>query len=306
MNRLLGSRACLQIGVLACAALGACAGNGDGLDSNGQPVGEGGSTPPGSGGTATFQQIQDTVLTPICTACHAGGSAPLGLRLDAGNSYALLVNVASVEVPSLSRVKPGDPDNSYIVQKIEGRAAVGGRMPLGGPALSQANIDLIRQWIAEGAPAPTSQAMSGAAAMASLSDAAVSSTLRVTSTVPADGELSNGPVDEVLLILNRNVDPSLVSAATVSLVASGSDGRFDSADAHSVPLASAQVPLSNPALIVLKPASPLASGAYELVLKGSGTTALASTDARVLDGDADGRPGGDFTMHFEIGTGTVR
>jgi hypothetical protein len=28
-------------------------------------------------------------------------------------------------------VKPGDPDNSYLVQKIEGRASVGGRMPLG-------------------------------------------------------------------------------------------------------------------------------------------------------------------------------
>jgi hypothetical protein len=37
------------------------------------------------------------------------------------------------------------------VQKVEGTAAVGGRMPLGGDRLSDADIDLIRQWISEGA-----------------------------------------------------------------------------------------------------------------------------------------------------------
>ena len=88
--------------------------------------------------TADLQSIQDNVFTPICTACHAGASAPLGLRLDAGNSYNNLVGIPSVEVPALQRVRPGDPDNSYIIQKLEGRAAVGGQMPLGGPPLSQA------------------------------------------------------------------------------------------------------------------------------------------------------------------------
>jgi hypothetical protein len=54
-------------------------------------------------------------------------------------------------VPSLKRVDPGDPDNSYLVQKVEGTAAVGGRMPLGGSRIPQEEIDLIRQWISEGA-----------------------------------------------------------------------------------------------------------------------------------------------------------
>jgi hypothetical protein len=49
--------------------------------------------------------------------------------LDSTNSYANLVNVASSEVPSLKRVEPGDDNNSYLVQKIEGTAAVGVRMP---------------------------------------------------------------------------------------------------------------------------------------------------------------------------------
>jgi hemolysin type calcium-binding protein len=86
-----------------------------------------------------------------CIGCHSGSSPPQGLKLDAANSFANLVNVASHEVPSLKRVKPGDPDNSYIVQKIEGTAAVGSRMPLGGSPLSADQIGLIRRWISEGA-----------------------------------------------------------------------------------------------------------------------------------------------------------
>ena len=102
--------------------------------------------------TSDFQEIQDTVFTPICTQCHIGANAPQGLRLDAANSYAMLVNVASSEVSNLLRVNPGNPDQSYLVQKIQGNAAVGGRMPLGQAALPQDRIDLIRQWIAAGAP----------------------------------------------------------------------------------------------------------------------------------------------------------
>jgi hypothetical protein len=52
---------------------------------------------------------------------------------------------------SVWRVKPGDPDNSYIVQKVEGTAAVGGRMPLNREPLTAEQIGLLRQWISEGA-----------------------------------------------------------------------------------------------------------------------------------------------------------
>ena len=135
--------------LLSCLALivaGCSAGNGEGLDENGQPIP---IVPPAA---SDFQEIQDTVFTPICTQCHIGANAPQGLRLDAANSYAMLVNVASSEVPNLLRVNPGNPDQSYLVQKIQGNAAVGGRMPLGQAALPQDRIDLIRQWIAAGAP----------------------------------------------------------------------------------------------------------------------------------------------------------
>ncbi len=95
-------------------------------------------------------QIQP-IFSSRCTGCHSGSGSPQGLRLDSANSYANLVGVASREVPSLLRVEPGNPDDSYLVQKVEGTAAVGGRMPLGASPLSAGQIDLIRQWISEGA-----------------------------------------------------------------------------------------------------------------------------------------------------------
>ncbi len=91
------------------------------------------------------------IFSGKCIGCHNTATAPQGLVLDSANSYAHLVNVASKEVPSLKRVKPGDPDNSYLVQKVEGTAAVGERMPLGRPPLTAAQIALIRRWISEGA-----------------------------------------------------------------------------------------------------------------------------------------------------------
>jgi hypothetical protein len=48
-------------------------------------------------------------------------------------------------------VEAGDPDNSYLIQKLEGTASEGAQMPFGGPPLDQAVIDDIRQWIADGA-----------------------------------------------------------------------------------------------------------------------------------------------------------
>ena len=134
----------------ATALVAGCGGgSGEGLDANGRPIGEGAD--PGGPMTASFSSIQSHVFTPICTACHAGGAAPQGLRLDAASSYAMLVGVASAEVPSLKRVAAGDSANSYLVQKLEGHAAVGARMPFGGPYLDAATIALIRQWVDNGA-----------------------------------------------------------------------------------------------------------------------------------------------------------
>ncbi len=137
--------------LICLASIAACGGSGEGLDANGRPLSEGGGDADAL--VPTLASIQQNVFTPVCTACHAGGAAPQGLRLDAANSAAALIGVASNEVPSLLRVAPGDADASYLVQKLEGSAAVGERMPLGGPFLDAATIDVIRQWIDQGAQA---------------------------------------------------------------------------------------------------------------------------------------------------------
>ena len=72
--------------------------------------------------------------------------------LSAGRAYANTVGVASVEVPSLQRITPGDPTNSYLYRKITGAGITGDRMPLQQPPLSEDKIALVRDWIRRGAP----------------------------------------------------------------------------------------------------------------------------------------------------------
>jgi hypothetical protein len=103
----------------------------------------------------TLAQIQTSVFSPLCSGCHSGptsNSLPSGMNLtSAANSFTALVDVPSLQVGSLNRVTPGDADNSYLIQKLEGTATGGSRMPQGGPFLDQATVDTIRQWITDGA-----------------------------------------------------------------------------------------------------------------------------------------------------------
>ncbi len=101
----------------------------------------------------TLTQLQTSVFSR-CISCHngTGTSLPGSMNLTAGNTYASIVNVASVEQSNLKRVAPNDPTNSYVVQKLEGAPTItGARMPFGGPYLDQATIDEVKAWISAGA-----------------------------------------------------------------------------------------------------------------------------------------------------------
>ena len=104
---------------------------------------------------ATLTSIQTNVFTPRCSGCHNGTGATLPGSLNltsAGASHAALVGVASLEVPALQRVAAGNPNDSYLIRKLEGGPGiVANRMPLGGPFLAQPTIDSIRLWITNGA-----------------------------------------------------------------------------------------------------------------------------------------------------------
>lgn len=137
----------VTIFITACGA-----GSGDGLNEQGLPITDDNGQEPEDG--VTLAQLQQDIFGAICSACHIGANAPRGLRLDTeDNSYAFLVNQAADEKPELMRVNPDNPDESYIIKKLEGAAdIVGGRMPLGGPYLDQSQIDRVRIWITNGAP----------------------------------------------------------------------------------------------------------------------------------------------------------
>lgn len=267
--------------------LAACAGDGRGLDENGRPLGE------SSGGALQpdFKSIQDNVFTPVCTACHAGAAAPLGLRLDEGASYALLVNAPSVEVPSMLRVQPGNPDASYLIQKIEGTAAVGGRMPLNLPPLPQETIAVIRQWITDGA-ANTMAAGGSAKSRFEL--------VQLTAISPARNETVPAPVRDVVITSNVELDTSLMQSNLIELRASGGDGSFDSGNEHDVPV-DAVVRSNFPTVLAITPrVAPLAADSYELRIRGTDPVAMADLQARPIDGDGDGAPGGDFVLRFTV------
>jgi hypothetical protein len=102
----------------------------------------------------TFPEIQDHVFTPNCTLSYCHGAAmQANLDLREGASYGMLVGVASEEVPDKLRVEAYDPDNSYLICKLENCDwIVGSQMPLVGGPLDQDVIDVIREWILLGAP----------------------------------------------------------------------------------------------------------------------------------------------------------
>ncbi|WP_421773530.1 T9SS type A sorting domain-containing protein [Gracilimonas sp.] len=89
------------------------------------------------------------IFNASCTSCHGGQS---GVTLT---SYSATMNSVGDQYDK-KIVIPGEPNNSPLVDKIEPNPQFGSRMPQGG-ALSDEQISLIRQWIAEGAnEVPTS------------------------------------------------------------------------------------------------------------------------------------------------------
>ena len=99
----------------------------------------------------TLSSIQGVVFNASCIDHHGDHATEANLDLSAGQSWSNLVNVQSVQV-TLDLVEPNDAENSYLIHKLDGRAGiVGDPMPVGGAFLSQADIEVIKQWINAGA-----------------------------------------------------------------------------------------------------------------------------------------------------------
>ncbi len=93
------------------------------------------------------------VLVGHCDRCHTPtGATPIGISIG-GLDFSSASSLRRGGVQSGTQiVVPGDPCASILVQKIGAAPPFGARMPLDGPPfLSASQIQVISDWIAEGA-----------------------------------------------------------------------------------------------------------------------------------------------------------
>jgi hypothetical protein len=114
---------------------------------------------PAPDGLATFRSIYEHILSKRCAlpTCHGGSFEPdLG---TAAGAYDGLVNAPAFARPHVLRVRAGDPQKSFLLERLTAQAPLP-RMPFNLPPLAPEEIARIRDWIAagalfdEGGPAP--------------------------------------------------------------------------------------------------------------------------------------------------------
>jgi hypothetical protein len=195
-------------------------------------------------------------------------------------------------VPSLQRVEPGDPNNSYLIQKLEGTAAEGRQMPLNGAPLPQADINVIRQWITDGAlatPTPTT------------------GPIRVSSLAPLPGSVQATAPMTIMAIFDRELDATSVDATTFLVVRSG-DGTFDNGNDVAIAPVSVTVPGVNPTTAVFDMSTaPPIEDTYRVTLVGTGPATIRDLGSNALDGEfsgaypsGNGTQGGNFVATFRV------
>jgi hypothetical protein len=171
-------------------------------------------------------------------------------------------------------VKPGDPNNSYMVLKIEGAAGIVGlQMPYMETPLPQATMAAIRQWVANGAPnAPT----------------AAASAFAVQATAPDHKAVVKAPLNRIVVAFTQEVDASLINESTISVERMTEPPNPQSTvatpGAQRTP-ATSTVAASNPAVVLITPAVPLSSGTYRVTVRGTGGGAVANLHATTLGSD---------------------
>jgi mono/diheme cytochrome c family protein len=108
----------------------------------------------GNDGAVSFSRDLVPLFQANCAGCHdPGGSSGIILRLSQAESYNFLVNQNSVQAPQLVYVTPFDPQDSLLYLKVSlSNPPVGDRMPQFSPPLTSAQIAMIENWIAAGAP----------------------------------------------------------------------------------------------------------------------------------------------------------
>ncbi len=248
--------------------------------------------PPAASFGPNFSEIQAGLFTPSCSGCHGGNNPSGGLNLEAANSYANLVGIDSTAASGTQRVNAGNPDMSYLIQRLEGTS--GDVMPPSG-MIPQADIDMVREWISAGAIDDT---------------VVVLDPIQVSSLTPApNATLTTVPM-QIVAGFSRDLDVSTVNAMTYTLTASGGDGNFNSGNETQITAAGITVPVGNQASAVFDLTGvALVDDTYRVTLSGNGANMIMDLDANALDGEfsgafpsGNGAQGGDFIAQFTLQT----
>lgn len=90
----------------------------------------------------------------VCVSCHYEGSPTPPDLSNPFDPVAGVVNVKSVFRADLDLVEPGDPDQSFLMRKLDALSATsetGAPMPYGYRPFSEHEVEVLREWIARGA-----------------------------------------------------------------------------------------------------------------------------------------------------------
>ena len=94
---------------------------------------------------AHFDDVVEPIIDRRCSRCHGRRQQKAGLRLQP------IMHAFEWE-EQFWPIVPGDPDSSELIRRMSLPDDDRGRMPPGGPRMTEAQIAAVAQWIADGAP----------------------------------------------------------------------------------------------------------------------------------------------------------
>jgi hypothetical protein len=108
---------------------------------------------------ASFDDVYTKVLSLSCSSgyCHGNAAGGWSFSADKAATHAQLVGPASSQCSGLKRVAPGEPEQSALYLKVRGEFAGtcnGDKMPPPNGSLTAEQLEIVRSWIAAGAPGP--------------------------------------------------------------------------------------------------------------------------------------------------------
>jgi hypothetical protein len=229
-------------------ALTGCSGGDHGMNTDSMA-----GSPPSTMLTADFDSIQANIFTPLCAGCHGGANPAANLNLDAAHSYNDLVDVPSTEEPTLDRVKPGDPTDSYLVIHLQKE----------GDGAPTSDIPFIVQWIQDGALPGSAMPMS--------------SEFKVAAVEPNPGDTLDVAPARIVIGFTQELDAGSSSPAAVRLERI-SEANDTQGGTLAIP-ATVSVPAHNAHALLVTPESTLSPGRYRVVIQDSGAVLRSQSGA---------------------------